>query len=232
MKLAVMQPYFLPYIGYFQLIDAVDEFVVYDNIKYTKKGWINRNRYCRNGTEALFSLPLAKGSDFLHVRDRELSAGFSRAGLLAQFREAYRHAPYFDDVIPTLRSIVECPQDNLFDYIFNSLQQMCALLGIGTELRISSAIAIDHDLRSQEKVLAFCRELGADTYVNAIGGTELYDRATFTSARVNLHFMKSRLVEYEQSATPFIPWLSIIDVLMCNGPDKVRREMLQEFDLV
>ena len=86
MKVAIMQPYFLPYIGYFQLIAAVDVFIVYDNIKYTKKGWINRNRILLNGKDVMFSLPLKSDSDYLNIRDRELSADLSRGKLLNQFR--------------------------------------------------------------------------------------------------------------------------------------------------
>ena len=95
MKLAIMQPYFLPYIGYFQLIAAVDQFIVYDNIKYTKKGWINRNRLLQNGTDTVFSIPLSKDSDALDIRERQIAADFRRDKLLKQIAEAYRKAPYF-----------------------------------------------------------------------------------------------------------------------------------------
>ena len=102
MKVGIMQPYFLPYVGYFQLIAAVDLFIVYDNIKYTKKGWINRNRMLLNGTDTTFSLPLRKDSDYLNVVDRELSLDFDRHKLLNQLRGAYIRAPYFNVVWPML----------------------------------------------------------------------------------------------------------------------------------
>ncbi|AVC45854.1 wbqC-like family protein (plasmid) [Rhizobium leguminosarum bv. viciae] len=90
MKLAIMQPYFFPYIGYFQLIHAVDKFVVYDNIKYTKKGWINRNRILRNGEDYTFSLPIKAASDSLDICDRTLSTEFDRNKLVNQIQGAYR----------------------------------------------------------------------------------------------------------------------------------------------
>lgn len=93
MKLSIMQPYFLPYSGYFQLIAASDLFVVYDNIKYTKKGWINRNRFLRDGKAVPFSLPLKHAPDSLEIRERELTANFNPGKLLNQFRAAYRQAP-------------------------------------------------------------------------------------------------------------------------------------------
>ena len=98
-----MQPYFFPYIGYFQLIASVDLFIVYDNIKYTKKGWINRNRILLNGKAVPFSLPLKSASDSLDLRDRELATDIDRERLVNQLYGAYRRAPR-NSVLPALRS--------------------------------------------------------------------------------------------------------------------------------
>ena len=222
MKLAIMQPYFLPYIGYYQLIAAVDVFVVYDNIKYTKKGWINRNRMLMNGQDAMFSLPLKKDSDSLDVVQRELAAHYSRARLLNQFKGAYSQAPHFAETFALLERIVLSEESNLFRYIHRSLVETCAHLCIDTEIRVSSGIGIDHNLKGQEKVLALCRAVGADTYINAIGGTELYSREEFGSQGVELKFIKSKPYSYGQFGATFVPWLSIIDVLMFNSLDVVR----------
>src|SRR5215471_7161964 len=116
MKLAIMQPYFFPYIGYFQLVSAVDLFIVYDNIKYTKKGWINRNRLLNNGQEAVFSLPLKGASDFLDVRDRELAESFEADRLLNQIGGAYGRAPYFAQTIRLVDEIVHHEERNLFGF--------------------------------------------------------------------------------------------------------------------
>src|ERR1035441_8424850 len=154
MKAAIMQPYFFPYVGYFQLIAAVDLFIVYDNIKYTKKGWINRNRMLQNGKDVMFSLPLKSDSDYLDVRERELAADFNRDKLLNQLKEAYRRAPYFAQTLPLVEQIVRCDDVNLFRFLHNSIAKTCEHLGITTEVRNSSGIAIDHDLKNQDKVLA------------------------------------------------------------------------------
>ena len=135
MKLAIMQPYFLPYIGYYQLISAVDVFVVYDNIKYTKKGWINRNRMLMNGQDAMFSLPLKKDSDSLDVVQRELATDYSRERLLNQFKGAYSQAPHFAETFALLERIVLSEESNLFHYIHHSLVETCAHLCIDTEIR-------------------------------------------------------------------------------------------------
>ena len=121
-----MQPYFLPYIGYWQLLAAVDRFVVYDNIQYTKKGWINRNRFLRNGQRSLFTVPLSKGSDLLDVSERFLADDFRRDKLLGKLEGAYRKAPYFRETLPLIAGIIKAEQRNLFDYIVNSLRVVSA----------------------------------------------------------------------------------------------------------
>lgn len=232
MKLAIMQPYFLPYIGYFQLLASVDQFIVYDNIKYTKKGWINRNRVLQNGTDAMFSLPLKKGSDSLDVVERELAANFDRTKLLNQFKGAYGRAPYFAQTFPLLECIVRYEDANLFRYIHHSLTHLCEHLDIKTEIRISSEVAIDHDLKSQDKVLALCQAAGADTYINSIGGMELYAKDDFRANGIELNFIKSKPFEYPQFGAPFVPWLSIIDVLMFNPVDVVRECVKTNYELI
>lgn len=232
MRLAVMQPYFLPYIGYFQLIASVDQFIVYDNIKYTKKGWINRNRMLLNGTDAMFSLPLKRGSDSLDVVERELAADFDRTKLLNQFKGAYAHAPQFEQTYPVLERIVRHEDANLFRYIHHSIVRLCEHLGIKTEIRISSEIAIDHDLKGQDKVLALCKAAGADTYINTIGGVELYAKDDFRIQGIDLQFIKARPFEYAQLGAPFVPWLSIVDVLMFNPLDAVRECIKTNYELI
>jgi len=232
MRLAIMQPYFFPYIGYFQLIAAVDQFIVYDNIKYTKKGWINRNRMLQNGKDVMFSLPLKNDSDSLDVCERELAADFNREKLLNQFKGAYRRAPYFEQTFPLLEQIVRYEDPNLFRFLHHSIVKTCEHLGITTEIRISSGIAIDHSLKSQDKVLALCEAAGASTYVNTIGGMELYSKETFREKGIELKFIKSKPFEYAQFGAEFVPWLSIIDVMMFNPLDAIRTCITTNYELI
>lgn len=227
MKLGIMQPYFLPYIGYFQLLASVDQFIVYDNIKYTKKGWINRNRMLQGGRDEIFSLPLKKDSDSLDVVERELTADFNRDKLLNQFKSAYRRAPHFDQTFLLVEQIVRYEDTNLFRFLHHSIVNTCVYLGIQTEIRISSDIAIDHSLKGQDKVLALCEAVGATTYVNAIGGMDLYSKEIFRERGIDLKFIKSHPFEYEQLGNEFVPWLSIIDVLMFNELPAIRRQLVQ-----
>lgn len=232
MNAAIMQPYFLPYIGYFQLIAVSDIFVVYDNIKYTKKGWINRNRFLQNGTDAIFSLPLKKDSDSLDVVGRELAPDYRPEKILNQFRASYLRAPYFSQTYPLIESILLYPERNLFRYIYHSIEKICAYLDIRTQFQISSSIPIDHDLRGQDKVLAICKSVQATTYTNAIGGIDLYSKETFRENGMTLQFLQSHPFEYAQFQNEFVPWLSIIDVLMFNPPERVLQYLKHQFNYI
>lgn len=232
MKVGIMQPYFFPYIGYFQLIKSVDVFIVYDNIKYTKKGWINRNRMLQNGKDVIFSLPLKNGSDSLEVCERDLAADFNRDKLLNQFKGVYLRAPYFEQTFPVVESIVRYDGNNLFRFLHNSIVATCKHLGISTSILISSDIAIDHNLKNQDKVLALCKAIGANTYINAIGGMELYSKESFTDNGIELKFIKSKPFEYIQFDNEFVPWLSIIDVMMFNSVTTIKESLNCNYELV
>jgi hypothetical protein len=229
---AIMQPYLLPYIGYFQLVAAVDLFIVYDNVKYTKKGWINRNRMLVDGGDAVFTVPLKHDADCLDVVQREVAATFDPEKVLRRLEAAYRRAPHFEDTIELVEEVLRCPERNLFRFLLHSLTTTCLHLGIGTELRPSSTVAADHDLSGQDRVLAICEATGAGVYVNAIGGTQLYDRQAFLERGVALFFLQSEPFEYRQFGDTFVPWLSIVDVLMFNPLDAVRDRLEGGYALV
>ena len=232
MKVAIMQPYFFPYIGYFQLIASVDLFIMYDNIKYTKKGWINRNRFLRNGADCVFTVPLRKDSDSLDVRDRAVAADFDRGKLVTKLREAYRRAPHFQESFHIVEKAVMAPRDNLFEYVRGSVLDVCRYLGIGTRIVPSSSLVIDPALRAQDKVLALCKAAGASMYVNAIGGQELYTREDFRARCVELKFLKTQPIEYLQFGDPYVPWLSIIDVMMFNPVARIREFLETRYELI
>lgn len=231
-RVAVMQPYFLPYIGYFQLIGAVDEFIVYDDIQYTKKGWINRNRYLCEGRDRLFSLPLQAGSSLADVRERRLAAGFDREALLNRLREAYRQAPCFEETFPLVESVVRHDEANLFAYLLHSIRAVGSHLGIATPLTVSSTLGTDRALAGADRVIALCRRAGADTYINPIGGRELYAADAFARHGLALRFLRSGEVRYPQFGDGFVPALSIVDVLMFNGREATRRLVDGAYELL
>ncbi len=234
MKVAIMQPYFLPYIGYFQLINAVDVFVIYDNIQFSKKGWFHRNRMLQNGADVFFTIPLKSDSDYLDVNKRFLADSWQRDEkdkLIRKIKENYKKAPYFEENWPILESIFKITETNLFDFNFASIQILCQALDIKTELCVSSTIDIDHGLKGADKVLAICQEQRAQQYINPIGGIELYDSEAFENKDIDLCFLKSKLTAYTQFQTTFVPALSILDVLMFNSITKIKADLL-DFDLL
>ena len=232
-KIAIMQPYFFPYIGYFQLINSVDEFVIYDNIQYTKKGWINRNRILCNESDKLITLPLKKDSDFKDVFERKLSDTWidDRNKILNLIKTSYRKAPFFNDVFEIVQKCLLYDNQNLFNFIFNSIKIINEYLEIKTKMILSSSVNIDHSLKSKHKVIAICKEMNATTYINAIGGVDLYDKDEFLENKIFLNFIKSNSLNYKQFDNEFIPWLSIIDVMMFNSKNRVM-ELINSYSII
>ena len=230
-RVAIMQPYYFPYIGYFQLIASVDLFILYDNIKYTKKGWINRNRILRNGKDVMFSLPLKAGSDSLDVLDRRVSETFDPAKLLHQLQASYHRAPFFFETMDLVKKAHACEDKTLYGFLAYALGCVCTHLGLTTEIRTSSSVQIDHMLKGEEKVLAICEAVGAMTYINSIGGVDLYSREAFERRGVVLQFLRSTPFVYSQMQEKFVPWLSIIDVLMFNSIEATQDVLRNTFEV-
>lgn len=224
MKLGIMQPYFLPYLGYFQLMQAVDALVVYDNIQFSRKSWVHRNRMLVGGAPALFTLPLRRGSDFLDIAQRELSTDFDAqaARLLRRFDGAYGPAPHFGSTLPLLRACLRYPERNLFRFLLHALRRTAAHLGLDTPVIVSSSLAIDPSLRGADRVIATCRALGASGYVNLPGGRALYHHDHFAGHGLALEFLEPHLPAYAQFGAPHVSNLSIVDVLMFNPPPVAR----------
>lgn len=214
MKLGIMQPYFLPYIGYFQLIRAVDTYVIYDDIQYIKGGWINRNHILLNGQKFMVNLLLSGASPNKMIN--EISVQRDQRKLIKTIEAAYKKAPYFDLVYPELLKIFECENLNLARFVGNSILIVSKYLGIRTKFVYSSEIDKNNGLKSQEKVIDICERMGADTYINAIGGQELYDKSEFLEKGIDLKFIQTKAFSYPQFSRAFIPFLSIVDVIMFN----------------
>ena len=232
MKVGIMQPYLFPYIGYFHLIHAVDLFIVYDDIKYTKKGWINRNRFLRNGEPVTFTVPLKKESDYLDVKDRQVASSYDSGRLLRGLKAAYRAAPFFDVTFPLVERVLAYDRVNLFDFVYHSITEACAHLEISTPIRRSSSYEVNRSPGGLQRVLALCEHVRATTYVNAIGGKKLYDPRTFQSRGIELRFIQSEPFDYEQSGAQFVPNLSIIDVLMFNPATDVQSHVASGYRLI
>ena len=232
MKLGIMQPYFIPYIGYWQLMNAVDKYVIYDDVNFIKGGWINRNRILVNGEPKYFNVPMLGASPYKLINevgvnnDRKLTDKNLRA-----LEGAYRKAPYYGDVFPLMERVLESGKDDIASYIAESFRIIGEYLDIKTEFIISSDLEKDCEQKGQDKVLSICKLLGATEYYNAIGGQELYSFEDFKAQDITLKFLKTSDIVYEQFGNEFQPNLSIVDVMMFNSREQVQK-MLQKYTLL
>jgi hypothetical protein len=224
-----MQPYLFPYIGYFQLINAVDTFVIYDDVNYIKQGWINRNYILLNGKKHLVTVALSGASSFKLIN--EIRVGTSRSKFMRTVEQAYRRAPFFDDVFSVIQTALDYEDNNLARFVSHALLSVSAYLKIDTKFMMSSDIKKDDALKGQDKILQICKTLGADVYINAIGGRELYSSDEFDKHSIKLYFMKTNDITYRQFDNEFVSNLSIIDTLMFNSRETVT-ELLNEYELV
>lgn len=229
MRLAIMQPYFFPYIGYFQLIHAVDAFVVYDDVNFIKGGWINRNYILVKGDRARITLQLQGASP--NVLINQVKAGENGRKLLKSIEQAYSRAPQYHRVFPIIEDILTYDQKNLALYLSYGLQRICSYLGLFPRWYTSSQINKDNNLHGQEKVLEICEALGATHYINMPGGKALYDKKSFSDHDIRLSFIQPKSSTYLQFGKEFVPNLSIIDVMMFNDEEQCST-LLKEYELV
>lgn len=227
-KLAIMQPYLFPYIGYFQLLSYVDEFVIYDDVQFMKRSWINRNSIIINEEKHLFTISLAGASTTKLINEIKIKDDFIK--FLKMLKMAYSKAPKFEEVFHLIEKICSYEDKNLARFIGNSLEEIKRYLNLDTALIYSSDIDKNNHLKGQDKVIDICKTLHADIYINSIGGQELYDKAVFNEYDIELKFLQPNLIEYRQFSNEFVPGLSIIDVMMFNSVKEIQ-DMLLKYEL-
>jgi hypothetical protein len=231
-RVAIMQPYFFPYLGYLQLMCSCDLFVILDDVQYMKGGWINRNRILVGGQPGWLTFPVEKDSIQLQINERSYAAGEGpRSTILAQLDNAYRKAPHHGSVMPLVEAVMAFEDTNVAGFNTNLLRTLHERLDLGCTLLVSSQLDKDPALTGQERVIDMCRRLGATQYINAIGGMALYDRESFGRHDIDLKFVRGWLAPYPQLGAPFVPGLSIIDVMMFNAPSELPA-LLDDYELV
>lgn len=223
-----MQPYFFPYVGYFQLINAVDVFVFFDDVNYIKKGWINRNHILGNHGRQRITLALTGASQNKLIN--EIETGEDRSKLLKTIKHTYSKASEFSRVFPLLESIIVGSRSRLDHFLEDTIMAISSYLDLEPVWKTSSALEYSRTGGGQEKILSICEVLGAKHYINVPGGRELYDPRAFINKGFSLSFIAPQIDHYQQFSKPFEPGLSIIDLLMFNDPAAVR-EMLGHYRL-
>lgn len=232
MKLAIMQPYFFPYIGYFQLMKAVDKFVVYDDVNFINRGWINRNRVLVNGRAHMFTVSLKDASQNVLIKGLELAVSEKwKNKFLKTLEHSYSRAPYYEKIFSLVSRIINIETKFIIKWHLKSFELIYQYLNINTVIVESSAKYENQNLQGQHRILDICIKENADHYINPLGGQELYDKALFINNGIKLNFLKSTEISYPQFNKEFIPWLSIIDVMMFNAPEEIIK-MLNEHELI
>ena len=232
-KVAIMQPYIFPYLGYFQLINAVDSFVFYDDVNFIKKGWVNRNRVLINESDKLFTIPCLKASQNKLINEIKVDYNKEYKKLLKTIEQAYKKAPYFDVTFPIILRILNQEEELLSDKIIKSTILLCEYL----DIRKTTFYKSSHDFSESigvdkaDRLIEITKSLNSQHYINPIGGQKLYSKEYFNDREVKLNFIKCDLPVYQQFSNDFIPGLSIIDVLMFNDVKSVKG-MLKQYTLV
>lgn len=227
-----MQPYIFPYIGYFQLINAVDKFIVYDDVSFINKGWINRNKILVNGQENTFTIPLIEASqnkliNTIAIQKKELWL----PKLLKTIEQSYKKSPQFEEIFPIIQSIFQSEYSTINQLIIESTKQICNYLAIKTQIVDSSCLYNNQHLKAQERILDICKQENCTEYINPIGGIELYNKNDFFEKDIQLYFLKTKSIEYQQFKNNFVPYLSILDVLMFNSKTEIET-LLNEYELL
>lgn len=213
MRLAIMQPYFFPYIGYFQLINAVDKFIFYDDVNFIKNGWTNRNRILLKGESHYLTVQLKDGSSFKLINEVEFTD--NRSKLLKTLEHAYRKAPYYNSVMPLLSDCLTVKTKKISDLAQYSVVKTCKYLNIDQVFELSSESYPDtKGLEKAARLQKICYINHSDQYYNSIGGKAIYNKQDFSENNISLIFIEPQKLEYKQFDNDFVPWLSIIDVLM------------------
>jgi hypothetical protein len=232
MTIAIMQPYIFPYIGYFQLINAVDKFIIYDDVNFINKGFINRNRILVGGQPHLFTIPLRDASQNKLIYEVELSVTEPwRKKLLKTIQQSYLKAPHFQVVFPIIEEILLHDCSHISELATFGIQKICSYMGIQTEIVKTSRVYHNGHLKASDRILDICKQNNAQGYINPIGGMELYDKQVFEAESIHLKFIKSKESAYTQYKNEFVPWLSIIDILMFVDKENLGN-LLTEYELI
>lgn len=223
MKLAVMQPYLFPYIGYFQLIYAADLFLIYDDVAYIKQGYINRNSILSSNGVTRFTLPVPGASSYKLISELAFSGDVSK--VIKTIEQSYSKAPYFEDVFPVIRRTLELSDRTIASVCQKSYEEIFSYLGLEKQFKKTSELDYDRSASARDRLIALCQQFGADSYINSPGGRKLYAKQDFAEKGIDLKFVDSLPMKYSQGVKEFVPNLSIIDMLMNCSPSQVIENM-------
>ena len=222
-RVAAIQPYLFPYVGYFQLMAACDELLLLDDVQYVTRRWINRNRILVNGEPSWITLPVRHACRDLPINERRYAREpLTARRVLHQIEAAYRRAPHLASVLALVDDALTGTDDNVARINARALALVAGAVGIDTPVVLASDTRGNRGLRGEDAIIELCRRRGATAYLNPIGGSGLYDSSRFAAAGLSLEFLQFEAPAYPQFGAPFVPRLSIVDVMMFNALATVR----------
>lgn len=234
-RIAIMQPYLFPYLGYFQLAQAVDVFWLLDTVSFIQQGWMNRNALRAGNGRSLFTLPIAHAPHDTPIRQRAYhpKARTALAKLRRRMAYEYARAPHQARALSLIDDVARAFDSNGPDFTEVTefaLARTFETVGINTPIRRMSQLALDPSLTGEARIIAACQSIGAAEYINMIGGSALYSADVFAQAGITLSFMSPVLCAYDQGGMPFLPALSVLDAVAHVDPEDLTR-MLQAGDV-
>ena len=232
MKIAIMQPYFLPYIGYFQLMSSVDEFLILDDVNYIQRGWINRNRILLDGKEKYIIKPIRGASQNKRINELQfVDDPVYSENMMRTISYAFRKSFFYPELKGPVRDILLNPEPGVTDYLEYSLKRLCGILGIRVKISRASAYRGQINARGQEGIIELCRILGCDSYYNAIGGIKLYDKKRFSAEGIKLGFVKTNFEKMKTISRSSCLDFSILEIMADHEIDRVK-DLLTCFDII
>lgn len=237
MKLGIMQPYFFPYIGYFQLINLVDRWIAFDNIQFIDKGWINRNRilHADPSKEWLFiTVPLNNRGQFDKICDISIKMDVNwRSEIMGKLSSYKKKSPYYKPTVEFVASCLDTNEENLSRFVVHTLRETAKYLGIDTPIELQSEMnmQIEGVEHPGQWALRISELLDANEYINPSGGSDIFNQSEFDEADIKLSFIEPHIVAYNQKRGGFIPGLSIIDVLMWNDISSIKENLINSFNI-
>jgi WbqC-like protein len=234
MKIAIMQPYVFPYLGYFQLIRCVDTFIFYDDVHFIKRGWINRNKILLNGKEHTITFPCIDASQNKLIKDVTVDHSSILLNKIGKTIEmAYQKAPYYKEISSIFFDVISLNKGNSIARLaIDSIVRVSKYLELPAKFKISSEIEYHNQhMARADRLIDICLQEDATRYINVVGGVDLYSKDYFSDKGVPLSFLQPVFFEYKQFNNDFVRGLSILDLLMFCSKDQIIK-MLNGAELV
>lgn len=224
--IAVMQPTFLPWLGYFALIHQADDFVFLDDVQFAKQSWQSRNQVAGPNGPVMLTFPVARKPSFPLIRDTLLATRPPVTDLLARIEGSLGRAPFWDVLSPLLERGFALAPNGLAAMNIGFIRELSSVLVLSTRFHRASDLGVPGGEKSN-RLLAICQHLGADQYLSPVGSAAYLRMGhSFAEDGTRLRFLNFTHPEYPQRWKPFRPYMSVIDALAWTGPEQTRALIL------